>query len=150
MKLMRKSASVPLDTLIGAKTIFEGCIYSERSVCIEGSVRGRIEAKGEVVVGRQGKVEADIQADSVVVGGHIIGNILVHRSLEITATGRVTGDIVAATIAVAEGGTLDGFCKMLTTAESPYPKLEQRLSIEENRQSDVKSQSAHVENLPRI
>jgi cytoskeletal protein CcmA (bactofilin family) len=104
----KKGKDLSLDTLIGPNTVFEGSIQSDRSVCVEGSIRGRIEAKGEVVVGREGKVEADIYADSIVVGGQVIGNINARSRLEITATGRVTGDVEATTITVAEGGMVDG------------------------------------------
>jgi cytoskeletal protein CcmA (bactofilin family) len=46
----KKDKDLSLDTLIGPSTVFEGSIQSDRSVCVEGSIRGRIEAKGEVVV----------------------------------------------------------------------------------------------------
>ena len=145
----KKEKSLSLDTLIGANTVFEGSIQSERSVCVEGSIRGRIEAKGEVVVGRQGKVEADVYADTVVVGGQIIGNINARSRLEITATGRVTGDIEATKITVAEGGMVDGSFKMMEAVESAYPQLESGLSIEESEQSNIQSQPDPIESLPQ-
>jgi cytoskeletal protein CcmA (bactofilin family) len=150
MKLKnKKEKSLSLDTLIGVNTVFEGSIYSERSVCVEGSVKGKIEAKGEVVVGRQGEVEADIVADSVVVGGHITGNIVAVSRLEITATGRVTGDIEATTITISEGGIVDGLFKMAEAVESEYPHLERELTVEENDQANLKSQNDPIENLPQ-
>jgi len=150
MKIKNKrEKSLSLDTLIGANTVFEGSIQSERSVCVEGSIRGRIEAEGEVVVGRQGEVEADIYADSVVVGGQIIGNINARSRLEITATGRVTGDIEATKITVAEGGMVDGSFKMMEAVESAYPQLESGLSIEESDQSNIQSQPDPIESLPQ-
>ena len=147
-KNSKKEKSLSLDTLIGANTYFEGSIHSERSVCVEGNVRGRIEAKGEVVVGRLGKVEADIYADSVVVGGNIIGNINARSRLEITATGRVTGDIEANTITVAEGGMVDGSFKMMEAVESAYPQLEDNLSLEESDKSNTQSSSDPISSLP--
>ncbi|MGD8923929.1 MAG: polymer-forming cytoskeletal protein, partial [Syntrophobacterales bacterium] len=99
--------------------------------------------------GRQGKVEADIYADSVVVGGQIVGNINARSRLEITATGRVTGDIEATTITVAEGGMVDGLFKMMDDVESAYPQLEDGLSVKENDQSDIQSQSDPIESLPQ-
>jgi cytoskeletal protein CcmA (bactofilin family) len=149
VKKNKKEKSLSLDTLIGANTVFEGSIQSERSVCVEGSIRGRIEAKGEVVVGREGKVEADIYADSVVVGGQIIGNINARRRMEITATGRVTGDIEATKITVAEGGMVDGSFKMMEAVESAYPQLESGLSIKESDQSDIQSSPDPIESLPQ-
>lgn len=147
MKLVNKNTPLALDSLIGANTVFEGFIHCERSLCVEGCVRGKIEVNGEVVVGRQGTVEADIIADSVVVGGRIKGNVTAHRSLEITATGQVIGDVEAMTISVAEGGVLDGFCRMLEAVENPPRQLEQRLSIEESQNSDPELRSGHVEKV---
>jgi cytoskeletal protein CcmA (bactofilin family) len=145
----KKGKSFSLDTLIGANTFFEGSIHSDCSVCVEGSIRGRVEAKGEVVVGREGKVEADVFADSVVVGGQIIGNIHALSRLEITATGRVTGDIEAATITVAEGGMVDGVFRMMDGTQAAYPQLENRLSTNESDQSEIQSQSDPIESLPQ-
>ena len=143
----KKGKNLSLDTLIGANTVFEGSISSDCSVCVEGSVRGRIEAKGEVVVGREGKVEANIHADSVVVGGQIVGNIHARSRLEITTTGRVTGDIEATTITVAEGGTVDGKFKMMEEAESTYPQLENGLSVKASDQSEIQPSSDPIESL---
>lgn len=144
-----KGKNFSLDTLIGANTVFEGSIHSDCSVCVEGSIRGRIEAKGEVVVGREGKVEADIYADSVVVGGQIVGNINARSRLEITATGRVTGDIEATKITVAEGGMVDGMFKMMDETESTYPQLEDSLSAKDSDQSEIPSPSDPIESLPQ-
>jgi len=116
---------------------------------VEGKVRGKIQAKGELVVGRLGKVEADICAESVVVGGHIVGNIIAHSRLEITATGRVSGDIEAGTITIAEGGLVDGLFRMTEDVEPPYLQLESGLVVEEGDRSEHQSQPAPIENLTR-
>ena len=145
----KKGNDLSLDTLIGPNTIFEGSIQSDRSVCVEGCIRGRIEAKGEVVVGREGKVEADIYADSIVVGGQVIGNINARSRLEITATGRVTGDVEATTITVAEGGMVDGSFKMMEATETAYPQLESGLSRKESDQANIQSPSDPIESLPQ-
>ncbi|MCG6916784.1 MAG: polymer-forming cytoskeletal protein [Deltaproteobacteria bacterium] len=145
----KKGKDLSLDTLIGPNTLFEGSIQSDRSVCVEGSIRGRIEAKGEVVVGREGKVEADIYADSIVVGGQVIGNINARSRLEITATGRVTGDVEATTITVAEGGMVDGSFKMMEATGTAYPQLESGLSRKESDQANIQSPSDPIESLPQ-
>jgi len=151
MRFLRKerAGNLSLDTLIGVNTVCEGFIHSERSLCVEGSVRGRIEVKGEVVVGREGKIEADIQADSVVVGGQIVGNVTAHQRLEITSTGRVTGDIEARSMSIAEGGVLDGFCKMLERVETPYRQLEDKPAVEGNHPLELKTPAEAVEDLSK-
>ena len=113
MKRRRKGTTGSVDTLIGANSVLEGTIHTDGNLYVEGCVRGSIEAKGEVVVGHEGKIEADIEADSVVVGGQIVGNIHARHLLEITASGRVTGDIEAIKITVREGGVVDGMFRMM-------------------------------------
>ncbi|UCG12179.1 MAG: polymer-forming cytoskeletal protein [Deltaproteobacteria bacterium] len=130
MKRRDNGKQTSLDTLIGANTVIEGLIYSERSVSVEGKVRGRIEAKGEVIVGRQGKLEADITADNVVVGGYVAGNITAHGRMDMTATGRVTGDIEATRITIEEGGGVNGLCRMLGEAEIGELQVKRLLPVE--------------------
>ncbi len=61
MSLLKKNdISDNLDTHIGSKTIFEGVLISNESICIEGTVKGKVECKGSVVVGKEGKVKADL------------------------------------------------------------------------------------------
>ena len=112
MKRTRNAKDSSMDTFIGVNTVLEGSIQTDRSITAEGRVQGRIEAKGEVVVGSEGKIEADIYANSVVVGGQINGNVNAHSRVEITDTGRVTGDIASPTVTITEGGKVDGSLKM--------------------------------------
>ena len=92
-----------LDTLIGGKTIFEGILMSNESICIEGSVKGKVECRGSVVIGQGGKVKADITAENAFIGGQVNGNIKTKNRLEITSTGRVKGDIETSCLVIAEG-----------------------------------------------
>jgi cytoskeletal protein CcmA (bactofilin family) len=112
MKRKRNGESSKLDTLIGPNTTLKGSLKTEGSLTVEGRIHGDVEAKGEIVVGGSGKIEADILADSVKVGGHIVGEISACRRLEITETERMTGDVNAASITVKEGGKLDGSLRM--------------------------------------
>ncbi len=90
MSLLKKNNSLDnLDTLIGSKTIFEGVLMSNESICIEGTVKGKVKCRGSVVVERGGKVNADIIAENVLIGGQVNGKITTKNKLEITSTGRV-------------------------------------------------------------
>ena len=112
MKRKRNGTNSTVDTFIGVDTVFVGSIQTDRSMTVEGRVQGRIDAKGEVIVGREGKIDADICANLVVVGGQINGNVDAHSLVEITATGWVTGDIASPMVTIAEGGKVDGLLKM--------------------------------------
>jgi cytoskeletal protein CcmA (bactofilin family) len=101
-----------LDTIIGSKTIFEGVLLSNESVCIEGTVKGKVECKGNIVVGKGGKVKADIIAENAFIGGQVNGNIKVKKKLEITSSGKVKGDIETASLIIGEGVVFEGSCHM--------------------------------------
>jgi len=101
------------DTLIGSKTTFEGALMSNESICIEGTVKGKVECKGSVVVGKEGKVIADIIAENAFIGGQVNGNITTKNRLEITSAGRVKGDIETVSLAIAEGVVFEGRCLMV-------------------------------------
>ena len=103
-----------LDTLIGNGTILEGTLTSRESICIEGTVRGKILCEGSVIVGPKGRVDADVYAETVLVGGEVNGNIVSKSKLEITTSGKLRGDIKTGSLIVAEGVIFEGKCQMIT------------------------------------
>ena len=141
MSLLKKNR-IPdhLDTLIGSKTIFEGVLSSNESICIEGTVKGKVECKGSVVVGKEGKVKADIIAENTLIGGQVNGNIKIRNKLEITSTGRVKGNIETSSLVIAEGVIFEGSCHMISekSAASIYPA----------DSKNILKQSAKIEQAP--
>lgn len=77
------------------------------SVRIEGSAEGRIRA-ANVVIGDGAVCKSAIEADKVVVNGSIEGNVIAREHLELSGKGRIAGDVVAARLTVAEGGSFVG------------------------------------------
>jgi cytoskeletal protein CcmA (bactofilin family) len=61
-----------------------------------------------VTIGRNGKVDASIQAREVVVMGKVSGNIECSDRVDIRAEGAVTGDISTVRISVEDGAALKG------------------------------------------
>jgi len=115
MNLLKKNKTPDnLDTLIGNKTIFEGVLTSNESISIEGTVKGKVECRGSVVIGKEGKVMADIIAENAFIGGQVNGNITTKNKLEINSTGRVKGDIETPCLVIAEGVVFEGRCHMVT------------------------------------
>ena len=119
MSLLKKNKTPEnLDTLIGTKTIFEGILISNESICIEGTVKGKVECRGSVVVGQGGKVKADIIAENAFIGGQVSGNITTKNRLEITSTGRVKGNIETSSLVISEGVVFEGSCHMTSDKSS--------------------------------
>ncbi len=119
MAIFKKESDLNrLDTLIGNGTIFEGTLTSKESICVEGTVRGKIVCEGSVIIGEKGRVDADIFSDTVLLGGEVNGNIVSKTKLEITTSGKLRGDIKTGSLIIAEGVLFEGKCQMITEERS--------------------------------
>ena len=79
---------------------------------IEGKLKGEIRASDLLVVGPQAIVQANVQAEKLVVLGEIRGQVLGANRIEICAGGRLYGDIETKCLVVQEGATFEGRSKM--------------------------------------
>ena len=64
-------------TVVGQGARLEGTIVSAGSLRIDGQVKGQVNADGDVMLSPQSQVEADINAENVIVAGRFKGNIVV-------------------------------------------------------------------------
>jgi len=108
----KKIKSDRIGTIIGPYTHFEGAISSEGGLRIDGSVKGEVRCEGTLIVGSEGRVDAEIVADNVLIAGEVSGNVTAKNRLEITEKGKVRGDITTAKLVMAPGVIFDGSCRM--------------------------------------
>lgn len=101
------------DSVLGKGTRFEGKLESEGSVRLDGFFKGSIKATGDVVVGEGACVEAGIDARNVLIAGEVHGQVAAWAKLELTATGKLYGNMEAASLVVEEGAVFQGDCKMI-------------------------------------
>lgn len=108
-----RSDSAATDTYIGQGSAFEGRLASDGSIRIEGRVSGSVHSKGDVTIGEQGVVEADIRARNVIIAGTVTGNVQATGKLTIRPKGSLTGDILTALLEINEGARYEGTSKMM-------------------------------------
>jgi cytoskeletal protein CcmA (bactofilin family) len=94
----------------------EGEVDGDEDLVIEGRVKGVIRTTGKVTVGAEGRVEARIQARSVVIHGEVTGDVAASERLEIHASGRLKGDCSARAIQIEDGGIFEGRSEILRGA----------------------------------
>ena len=98
---------------IGKSISIRGDLTGNEDMVIEGQVEGKVDLpNNQLTVGANGKVKAEIHAKSIVVVGHVDGNVFGLERIEIQATGRVEGDVTAPKLIVAEGAQLNGAIQM--------------------------------------
>jgi len=105
-----KTVTAPVDqATIGRTLVIKGEISGSEALYIDGRVEGKITMpESRVTIGRNGKVDASIQAREVVIMGKVNGNIECSDRVDIRAEGSVNGDISTVRISVEDGAALKG------------------------------------------
>lgn len=100
--------------IIASGTDLVGDITSDGDFRIEGSVKGKIIAKGRIVVGESGKVEGEISCNDADIRGKIVGKVEVANLTSLKESANFTGDITTKRISIEPGAVFSGNCTMLT------------------------------------
>jgi len=85
---------------------------------INGTFEGSLDTKGNLTIGENATVKADIRGEDIIVAGEVTGDIIAINNLKLVPPARVVGDINAPTLQVAEGAVLQGSCNMLSGPKS--------------------------------
>jgi cytoskeletal protein CcmA (bactofilin family) len=118
-----------VETVVGPTTNFKGTVQNDGGLRVDGVFEGAVETGGNLIVGEEAKVMADIVAYNVSVAGSVKGNVKANR-VEILSTGRVWGNITVKSFLVDEGGFVRGeivmegaeFKPPITKSPRPAPK----------------------------
>ena len=96
-------------SIIGADLKIVGDLNSNGEIQIDGAVDGDIRTKS-LLVGENAKIKGEIVADSVFICGTVNG-LIKSRSVNLTKTAYVVGDILHEDLAIETGAFLEGRCK---------------------------------------
>ncbi|TNE82140.1 MAG: polymer-forming cytoskeletal protein [Bacteroidetes bacterium] len=113
-KVKSKAADISREelNLIGVGTTITGDINSGGDLRIDGTVRGNVNSKARLVLGPNGKIEGDIQAQNADVQGSVKGKVMVSEILFLKATALINGDIITNKLVVENGAEFNGNCVM--------------------------------------
>ena len=94
---------------IGKSLVIKGEVTGSESLYIDGRVEGSINLPGNrVTIGRNGVVNANINAREIVVTGKVRGNLVASDRVDIRADGSLTGDVIAQRISIEDGAFFKG------------------------------------------
>jgi len=95
-------------TVIGAGITIEGEISADEEIVVQGTVRGKLDAREGVIVEAGGTVEADITSGPLTVVGNVTGNISSSDRVDLQSGARVIGNVKATRITIADGAQFKG------------------------------------------
>ena len=122
---MPKDKPTGSTSLLSRNVKIEGEIRGEENLHIDGRIKGAVRLNGDILIGNAGIVEAEIEAENVVIQGQVKGNVTARQQLEIWPSGKLLGDCTARSIDIKEGAVFEGRSQMLksqTPPPEPPPK----------------------------
>lgn len=102
----------PMNTVIGKDTTITGTLDVKGAVRIDGSVKGKVISSDCVTVGGTGLVEAEIEAESAIIAGHMKGDVITSSKIELQANCEMEGDLRTKSLVIEEGAVFCGACNM--------------------------------------
>ncbi|NCA18114.1 MAG: polymer-forming cytoskeletal protein [Betaproteobacteria bacterium] len=98
---------------------FEGKLSFLGAVRISGTFRGEIYTPDTLVIGEGARVQARIQAGTVIISGEVSGQIRAQYRVEIQKPAIFRGDIHTPSLRVEDGVIFEGSSKMVRGAPAP-------------------------------
>ena len=103
---------IDIKAFLGEGTEFEGKLIFTGAVRLDGKFKGEILGKGTLVVGQGARIDANINVDSLMIGGDVRGAVEVRERMEIDTTGKFYGNVKTGIFIIHEGGLFEGNCQM--------------------------------------
>lgn len=100
--------SAAVESVIAAELTIEGKIAGSGDVRIAGRFKGDVQVDGNFRIDPGARLEGQVRAGVVVVGGELQGNIDAAKQVDVLSSGVIVGDVKAASITVAAGSRMRG------------------------------------------
>src|SRR5688572_24626842 len=106
-----------LSGFVGGGTVMTGEANFKAMMRVDGHLSGRVSStSGTLIVGANGKVDANIEVAVAVIHGTINGDIIATQRLELGRAAKVNGNIQTPSLIIEQGAMFEGSCKMVQMA----------------------------------
>lgn len=120
----RPAVRVPgVESVIAAELAIEGKIVGGGDVRIAGRFKGDVQVDGNFRIDAGARLEGQVRAGVVVVGGELQGNVDAAKQVDVLSTGVIVGDVKAASITVASGARMRGHVEFGWDEKYPAAEL---------------------------
>jgi cytoskeletal protein CcmA (bactofilin family) len=102
----------PKATVLAREDFLSGKLVVKGTGQVLGNFSGQIESDGDILIGPEAHVEADIRGARITLAGLVRGNVIATSRLKITSSGRLEGDATVGALVVQEGGVHYGVIRV--------------------------------------
>lgn len=105
-------------TVRGERARIEGKFEIADSLEVQCEIGGELDVGGSLVIGERGAVSANVRTVDAIIMGVYEGDMIASGNVEITATGRVTGNLKTDSLVIAKGGFFNGNVSKISEEEA--------------------------------
>ena len=98
-------------TIVSRDVKIEGKVTSTGNIRIDGEIQGDIFCKGNITIGEDGKVNGQINANLITIGGKVSGIVRAKDKMILDSKSYLKGDIFTKILVVEAGAKFDGKSK---------------------------------------
>lgn len=97
----------------------KGTVKFTNDLVVDGKIEGEISSEGNLTVGENARIKAEIKTATVVVYGKVHGNLSATERVELKASAEVVGDIKTKTLSIEAGAIFVGKSTVGTPTQAP-------------------------------
>lgn len=101
-----------ISAFLGKETSFEGKMTFQGVFRLDGKFEGEIFESGYLIVGESARIKGKIEVKTIVINGHVEGELVAKDRVEIHSTGNFSGTLTTSSLIIHEGGVINGHCRM--------------------------------------
>ena len=108
---------VPINTLIGEGSKFEGNIYINGALKVDGEIIGDVTSAGDVIIGEASYITGNITCNNILISGTVTGNVSSSGQISLSSTAMTKGELKSGSLIIDEGAEFTGNCQTLDKTE---------------------------------
>src|SRR5215203_6146818 len=142
-----------LSGFVGGGTVVTGEANFKAMMRVDGHLSGRVSSSsGTLIVGANGKVDANIEVAVAVIHGTINGDIIATQRLELGRAAKVNGNIQTPSLIIEQGAMFEGTCKMLqmTAAADKAKNVRKEEPLDTSRMKPIPADAAKPVDIPAV
>jgi len=144
-----------LSGFVGGGTVVTGEANFKAMMRVDGHLSGRVSSSsGTLIVGANGKVDANIEVAVAVIHGTINGDIIATQRLELGRAAKVNGNIQTPSLIIEQGAVFEGSCKMLQMTAAAEKNKKEVKKIDEpldtSKMQPIAADSAKTTSIPSL
>ena len=112
MDQMKTSNTSKLINSLVLETTVQGDVQTNNDIRIDGTLIGKLDCSGKVIIGGKGKVEGEIKCQNAVIEGEFKGSIEVSELMIVEESARIEGDVFTDKLQVEPGAIYNVKCVM--------------------------------------